>query len=36
MAKYSHDTVVPFKDSDLGKKQQIADMFTVSRSGMTS
>ena len=27
MAKYSHDTVVPFKDSELGKKQQIADMF---------
>ncbi len=27
MAKYSHDTVVPFKDSALGKKQQVADMF---------
>jgi demethylmenaquinone methyltransferase/2-methoxy-6-polyprenyl-1,4-benzoquinol methylase len=27
MAKYSHDTVVPFKDSELGKKQQIAKMF---------
>lgn len=27
MAKYSHDTVVPFKDSELGKKQQIAHMF---------
>ncbi|HWK02877.1 MAG TPA: bifunctional demethylmenaquinone methyltransferase/2-methoxy-6-polyprenyl-1,4-benzoquinol methylase UbiE [Puia sp.] len=27
MAKYSHDTVVPFKDSELGKKQQIANMF---------
>lgn len=27
MAKYSHDTVVPFKDSELGKKQQIAQMF---------
>jgi len=27
MAKYSHDRVVPFKDSELGKKQQIADMF---------
>jgi len=27
MAKYSHDTVVPFKDSTLGKKQQIAHMF---------
>ncbi|HZE84422.1 MAG TPA: class I SAM-dependent methyltransferase, partial [Puia sp.] len=27
MAKYSHDTIVPFKDSQLGKKQQVADMF---------
>jgi len=27
MTKYSHDTVVPFKDSELGKKQQVADMF---------
>jgi demethylmenaquinone methyltransferase/2-methoxy-6-polyprenyl-1,4-benzoquinol methylase len=27
MAKYSHDTVVPFSDSKLGKKQQVADMF---------
>jgi demethylmenaquinone methyltransferase/2-methoxy-6-polyprenyl-1,4-benzoquinol methylase len=27
MAKYSHDTIVPFKDSELGKKQQIAQMF---------
>ncbi len=27
MTKYSHDTVVPFKDSDLGKKEQVADMF---------
>ena len=27
MAKYSHDRIVPFKDSELGKKQQIADMF---------
>src|ERR1700743_2941467 len=27
MAKYSHDTIVPFKDSTLGKKQQIAGMF---------
>jgi len=27
MAKYSHDTVVPFKGSELGKKQQVADMF---------
>ncbi len=27
MANYSHDKIVPFKDSELGKKQQIADMF---------
>ena len=27
MAKYTHDTVVPFKDSDLGKKEQVAEMF---------
>jgi demethylmenaquinone methyltransferase / 2-methoxy-6-polyprenyl-1,4-benzoquinol methylase len=27
MANYSHDRIVPFKDSDLGKKQQIAAMF---------
>jgi len=27
MAKYSHDTIVPFKDSSLGKKQQVAQMF---------
>jgi demethylmenaquinone methyltransferase / 2-methoxy-6-polyprenyl-1,4-benzoquinol methylase len=27
MAKYSHDTIVPFKDSGLGKKQQVAEMF---------
>jgi|SRR5450432_1064292 len=27
MVKYTHDTVVPFKDSDLGKKQQVAEMF---------
>jgi demethylmenaquinone methyltransferase/2-methoxy-6-polyprenyl-1,4-benzoquinol methylase len=27
MANYSHDRIVPFKDSQLGKKQQIADMF---------
>jgi demethylmenaquinone methyltransferase / 2-methoxy-6-polyprenyl-1,4-benzoquinol methylase len=27
MAKYSHDRIVPFKDSELGKKQQVADMF---------
>jgi demethylmenaquinone methyltransferase/2-methoxy-6-polyprenyl-1,4-benzoquinol methylase len=27
MAQYSHDKIVPFKDSELGKKQQIAAMF---------
>lgn len=27
MTNYSHDKVVPFKDSGLGKKQQIAEMF---------
>jgi demethylmenaquinone methyltransferase / 2-methoxy-6-polyprenyl-1,4-benzoquinol methylase len=27
MAKYTHDTIVPFKDSELGKKQQISQMF---------
>src|SRR6201992_3514188 len=27
MANYSHDPIVPFKDSSLGKKQQVADMF---------
>jgi len=27
MAKYRHDTIVPFKDSDLGKKEQVANMF---------
>ena len=27
MANYSHDGIVPFKDSQLGKKQQIARMF---------
>jgi len=27
MAKYSHDRIVPFKDSELGKKQQVAAMF---------
>ncbi|HWB92448.1 MAG TPA: bifunctional demethylmenaquinone methyltransferase/2-methoxy-6-polyprenyl-1,4-benzoquinol methylase UbiE [Puia sp.] len=27
MANYSHDRVVPFKDSQLGKKQQVAEMF---------
>lgn len=27
MAKYAHDTVVPFKESELSKKQQVASMF---------
>lgn len=27
MAKYNHDTIVPFKESGLTKKQQVADMF---------
>ena len=27
MAEYNHDSIVPFKDSTLGKKQQIASMF---------
>jgi demethylmenaquinone methyltransferase/2-methoxy-6-polyprenyl-1,4-benzoquinol methylase len=27
MAEYTHDKVVPFKDSQLGKKQQVAEMF---------
>lgn len=27
MANYSHDRIVPFKDSGLGKKQQVAEMF---------
>jgi len=27
MSKYSHDHIVPFKDSTLGKKQQVSDMF---------
>ncbi|HEY6901891.1 MAG TPA: bifunctional demethylmenaquinone methyltransferase/2-methoxy-6-polyprenyl-1,4-benzoquinol methylase UbiE [Puia sp.] len=27
MANYSHDKIVPFKDSELGKKQQVAEMF---------
>ncbi|HXB95884.1 MAG TPA: bifunctional demethylmenaquinone methyltransferase/2-methoxy-6-polyprenyl-1,4-benzoquinol methylase UbiE [Puia sp.] len=27
MTDYSHDRIVPFKDSDLGKKKQIAEMF---------
>lgn len=27
MASYNHDTVVPFKESELGKKEQVAEMF---------
>ena len=27
MSKYSHDHIVPFEDSALGKKQQVSDMF---------
>lgn len=27
MAKFAHDTIVPFKDSELSKKQQVAAMF---------
>lgn len=27
MAKYAHDTIVPFKESELTKKQQVASMF---------
>jgi demethylmenaquinone methyltransferase/2-methoxy-6-polyprenyl-1,4-benzoquinol methylase len=27
MTDYSHDKIVPFKDSELGKKEQVADMF---------
>jgi demethylmenaquinone methyltransferase/2-methoxy-6-polyprenyl-1,4-benzoquinol methylase len=27
MTKYSHDDIVPFKNSELKKKQQVADMF---------
>lgn len=27
MTEYAHDTVVPYKDSALGKKQQVAGMF---------
>lgn len=27
MAEFTHDKVVPFKDSQLGKKQQVAAMF---------
>lgn len=27
MAKFAHDEIVPFKDSELAKKEQVADMF---------
>jgi len=27
MSKFAHDTIVPFKDSELSKKQQVAAMF---------
>jgi len=27
MAKFAHDEIVPFKDSELEKKEQVADMF---------
>jgi demethylmenaquinone methyltransferase/2-methoxy-6-polyprenyl-1,4-benzoquinol methylase len=27
MAKYAHDSILPFKESDQSKKQQVADMF---------
>ena len=27
MTTYNHDTIVPFKGSDLDKKNQVADMF---------
>ena len=27
MSNYAHDTVVPYKDSELGKKEQVAGMF---------
>ncbi len=27
MAKYAHDTIVPFKESELTKKEQVASMF---------
>lgn len=27
MPKFAHDTIVPFKDSELSKKQQVAAMF---------
>lgn len=27
MSEYSHDTIVPFKDSDKSKKEQVASMF---------
>ena len=27
MAKFAHDQVVPYQDSELNKKEQVADMF---------
>ena len=27
MTEFAHDTIVPLKDSDLSKKEQVADMF---------
>jgi demethylmenaquinone methyltransferase/2-methoxy-6-polyprenyl-1,4-benzoquinol methylase len=27
MSKYQHDTIVPFKDSEQSKKEQVAGMF---------
>ena len=27
MTRFAHDTIVPYKDSDLSKKQQMAGMF---------
>ncbi len=27
MANFAHDSVVPYKDSELSKKEQVADMF---------
>ena len=27
MSKFAHDEVVPFKESELGKKEQVAQMF---------
>jgi len=27
MAKFAHDDIVPFKESELSKKEQVANMF---------